>query len=132
MTLLYVYTSTVDPLLLLCGTSGSTTQVKIDCQVSRPAVESLCSFDGGHQHKCKCDQNSWPSGCDCTLSLYWSFHMLIVMATGEWPMIVNVRSGFSAGNHSVVIMTRDSLGLTANGTVSYLLEEEEQSKQNRM
>ena len=54
------------------------------------------------------------------------------MATGEWPMIVNVKSGFSAGNHSVVITARDSLGLTANATMNYHLEEEEQSKQNRM
>ena len=54
------------------------------------------------------------------------------MATGEWPLIINVQSGFLAGNHSVVITARDSLGLTANATINYRLEEEEQSKQNRM
>ena len=54
------------------------------------------------------------------------------MATGQWPMIINVQSGLSAGNHSVVITVRDILGLTADTTLNYLLEEEEQARQNRM
>lgn len=50
----------VDPLLLLCETSGSTTQVTIDCQVNRPLSGTFCSFDGGYQHKCEsevCENN---------------------------------------------------------------------------
>ena len=54
------------------------------------------------------------------------------MATGQWPMIINAQSGLSAGNHSVVITARDILGLTAETTLSYLLEEEEQARQNCM
>ena len=54
------------------------------------------------------------------------------MATGEWPLIINVQSDFSVGNHSVVLTARDHLGLTANTTINYLLKEEEQSKKNRM
>lgn len=46
-------------------------------------------------------------------------------------MIINVQSGLSAGNHSVVISVRDILGLTADTTLNYLLEEEEQARQNR-
>ena len=47
-------------------------------------------------------------------------------------MIINVQSGLSAGNHSVVIAVRDILGLTAHTTLNYLLEEEEEARQNRM
>ena len=54
------------------------------------------------------------------------------MATGEWPMIINVQSGLSPGNHSVVITARDILGLTADTMLTYLLEEEERARQNRM
>ena len=54
------------------------------------------------------------------------------MATGKWPMIISVQSGLSPGNHSVVIAARDILGLTANATLNYLLEEEERARQNRM
>ena len=53
------------------------------------------------------------------------------MAIGKWPMIINVQSGFTAGNHSVVVTARDILGLTANVTLNYRLQEEEKSKQNR-
>ena len=56
----------------------------------------------------------------------------VVMATGEWPMIINVQSGLSPGNHSMVITARDILGLTADATLTYLLEEEERARQNRM
>ena len=54
------------------------------------------------------------------------------MAIGEWPMIINVQSGLSPGNHSVVITARDIIGLTADATLTYLLENEEQSRLNRM
>ena len=54
------------------------------------------------------------------------------MATGEWPMIINVQSGLSPGNHSMVITARDILGLTADATLTYLLEEEERARQNCM
>ena len=53
------------------------------------------------------------------------------MATGKWPMIINAQSGLSPGNHSVVITARDILGLTADATLNYLLEEEERTRQNR-
>jgi hypothetical protein len=58
--------------------------------------------------------------------------MLLWLYIGQWPMIINVQSGLSAGNHSVVITARDILGLTADATLTYLLEEEEQARQNRM
>ena len=54
------------------------------------------------------------------------------MAIGEWPMIINVQSGLSPGNHSVVITARDIIGLTADATLNYLLENEEQARLNRM
>ena len=54
------------------------------------------------------------------------------MTIGEWPMIINVRSGLSPGNHSVVITARDIIGLTADATLTYLLENEEQARLNRM
>ena len=54
------------------------------------------------------------------------------MATGQWPMIINIQSELSAGNHSMVIAVRDILGLTAHTTLNYLLEEEEQARQNCM
>ena len=119
----------VDPLLLLCETSGGTTQVTIDCQVNRPLSGTFCSFDGGHQHKCESEVYyviKSKTLKKCLLSLFG------FMATGQWPMIINVQSGLSAGNHSVVITARDILGLTAETTLSYLLEEEEQARQNRM
>ena len=54
------------------------------------------------------------------------------MAIGEWPMIINVQSGLSPGNHSVVITARDIIGLTADATLTYLLENEEENRLNRM
>ena len=47
-------------------------------------------------------------------------------------MIINVQSGLSPGNHSVVITARDIIGLTADVTLTYLLENEEQARLNRM
>ena len=63
---------------------------------------------------------------------YCIYLSTVVMATGEWPMIINVQSGLSPGNHSVVITARDILGLTADTMLTYLLEEEERARQNRM
>ena len=60
------------------------------------------------------------------------FFSTIVVAIGEWPMIINVQSGLSPGNHSVVITARDIIGLTADATLTYLLENEEQARLNRM
>ena len=54
------------------------------------------------------------------------------MAIGKWPMIINVQSGLSPGNHSVVITARDIIGLTADATLTYLLENEERARLNRM
>ena len=47
-------------------------------------------------------------------------------------MIINVQSGLSPGNHSVVITARDIIGLTADATLTYLLENEEEDRLNRM
>jgi len=33
--------------------------------------------------------------------------------TGEWPIVINDRTAFSVGNHSVSIAAADSIGLTA-------------------
>ena len=60
------------------------------------------------------------------------YHTIVAMTTGQWPMIINIQSGLSAGNHSVIITARDILGLTADTTLNYLLEEEVQSRKNRM
>ena len=46
-------------------------------------------------------------------------------------MIINVQSGFSAGEHNVIVSVIDSIGLTTNTTVNYELEDEE-TEQNRM
>ena len=60
------------------------------------------------------------------------FFFTVVMAIGEWPVIINVQSGLSPGNHSVVITARDIIGLTADATLTYLLENEERARLNRM
>ena len=32
---------------------------------------------------------------------------------GEWPLVINTRTAFTAGNHSVSITAADSIGLSA-------------------
>ena len=138
----------VDPLLLQCETGGSSTQVRIDCKVNRPLVGVFCSFDGSHQHKCESTtrlrllvyklsivaskpcifKDTKTYACNVQITALLN----VTLSTGEWPMVINVQSGLSAGNHSVVISATDTIGLTTNTTVNYILEEEEQAKQNRM
>jgi len=45
---------------------------------------------------------------------YW-FH------TGNWPIVINDRTAFSVGNHSVSIAAADSIGLTAQNVVPFTL-----------
>ena len=40
---------------------------------------------------------------------------------GEWPLVINVRTAFTAGNHSVSITAADSIGLSARNIVPFTL-----------
>jgi len=44
----------VDPLLLECSSSGTETQITVDCRTNRPPATITCSFDGELEHPCKC------------------------------------------------------------------------------
>ena len=48
----------VDPLLLECSSSGTETQITVDCRTNRPPATITCSFDGELEHPCKCVQES--------------------------------------------------------------------------
>ena len=41
--------------------------------------------------------------------------------TGEWPIVINDRTAFAVGNHSVSIAAADSIGLTAQSEVPFTL-----------
>jgi len=43
------------------------------------------------------------------------------ICTGEWPIVINDRTAFSVGNHSVSIAAADSIGLTAQNVVPFTL-----------
>jgi len=45
----------------------------------------------------------------------------IVSFAGEWPIVINDRTAFSVGNHSLSIAAADSIGLTAQGVVFFTL-----------
>ena len=40
---------------------------------------------------------------------------------GEWPLVINTRTAFTAGNHSVSITAADSIGLSAQSIVPFTL-----------
>ena len=40
---------------------------------------------------------------------------------GEWPLVINIRTAFTAGNHSVSITAADSIGLSAQSIVPFTL-----------
>ena len=50
-------------------------------------------------------------------------HPLVNACTyvGEWPLVINVRTAFTAGNHSVSITAADSIGLSAQNIVPFTL-----------
>ena len=50
-------------------------------------------------------------------------HPLVNACTyvGEWPLVINVRTAFTAGNHSVSITAADSIGLSARNIVPFTL-----------
>ena len=51
-------------------------------------------------------------------------HRLLVRAcvhVGEWPLVINTRTAFTAGNHSVSITAADSNGLSAQNIVPFTL-----------
>ena len=45
----------------------------------------------------------------------------IVSCAGEWPIVINDRTAFAVGNHSVSIAAADSIGLTAQSEVPFTL-----------
>ena len=40
---------------------------------------------------------------------------------GEWPLVINIRTAFTAGNHSVSITAADTIGLSAQNIVPFTL-----------
>ena len=117
-TYICIFTPAVDPLLLECTTDGSRTHVTIDCQSNRPPVRTMCSFDGGLEHQCKWLVNFKLSRCPPFVDIN-ILHTLYY--TGDLPISVNLRT-FTPGNHTLRIIITDTVALTAQNTIEYLLE----------
>ena len=67
----------------------------------------------------------------CTWLQYVIINSIVYVCTGKLPLRINIQSGLSVGNHSVVIIARDSLGLTTATPVNYALQEEDETERNR-
>ena len=47
--------------------------------------------------------------------------MYAFVYVGEWPLVINIRTAFTAGNHSVSITAADTIGLSAQNIVPFTL-----------
>ena len=138
--IVFCHKPAVDPLLLECSSSGTETQITVDCRTNRPPATITCSFDGELEHPCMCVRKRTHLCWLHTVQNFQSLHVLMSydriwncfvqrfiisitywFHTGNWPIVINDRTAFSVGNHSVSIAAADSIGLTAQNVVPFTL-----------